>query len=55
MVEYCVCGHTKVCHYYHYKEDGKTKRPCLAWCPCPIFALNNLQLIEDLAKECKLI
>ena len=51
--ERCICGHTRVSH------DPEGCSPVYGWgmpkptCPkdCKQFQLDNLQLIEDLAKE----
>lgn len=49
MVElYCkICNHLKSYHLYHYKDDGKTKKLCLAWCPYSDFISNNLKYLEE--------
>jgi len=57
MTEYCVCGHTKKQHELRYGgkcwyegHDSKSYPH-----PCEVFKLDNLKLIEDLAKERKLV
>lgn len=57
-MEKCICGHKKLSHYepnlkYFYVV-------CRIWtgtdyCDCKGFKLDNLQVIEDLAKEKNII
>ena len=59
--ETCVCGHLKTTHGWAtrcvHTEIGFTKdgHKGLWKCICTEFKLDNLQLIEDLAKERRLI
>ena len=56
MVEYCVCGHLATAHI-----RGRGCAACIDWMNIfdskneHTFKLDNLKLIEDLAKERKLI
>jgi hypothetical protein len=59
----CICGHTKHVHIgwggdstgcnFAFLED--VQEPWERYCLCQEFKLDNLKLIEDLAKERKLI
>jgi len=57
MVEYCTCGHTKECHAILHGPHGiKNLALCLNCVnkneiASHSFKLDNLKLIEDLAKE----
>jgi hypothetical protein len=56
IVEKCVCGHEK---YYHMNVSGMGCWACpdgfFVACGCKRFKLDNLTLIEDLAKERSLV
>jgi hypothetical protein len=58
MIEYCVCEHKKADHRNKRFDDATqhiyTTLVCWSFpgiCPCMEFKLDNLKLIEDLAKE----
>jgi hypothetical protein len=54
-MEYCLCGHLVATHTGAFYDDPVTFRlynPSACYvCGCPQFKLDNLRLIEDLAKE----
>jgi hypothetical protein len=55
-MEYCVCGHNYKVHRYWGPPNCWVKdKVGHLICPCESFKLDNLKLIEDLAKERKLI
>jgi hypothetical protein len=52
----CICGHTKGSHFLGYCSlVYKVVKAQSPKCSCPKYKLDNLKLIEDLAKERKLI
>jgi hypothetical protein len=59
MIEYCVCGHLRLGHKgWEHEPTGCTESviPFTGrFCSCQEFKLDNLKLIEHLAKERNLI
>lgn len=66
MQEYCVCNHEESWHYYppyisrtcNFRTEKHTEwMPGTYYqnCSCNNFTLDNLRLIEDLAKQRNLI
>lgn len=55
MIEYCLCDHEKFSHHFYnpFGDEGyEACAECQGECE---FNLDNLRLIEDLAKEKNLI
>jgi hypothetical protein len=54
VIKYCICGHE---HYEdsHCKEFYDADEDYYGPCKCQIFQLDNLKLIEDIAKKRKLV
>ena len=61
--EICICGHDKKAHADRYFGTNEIpKSDCFfivaangTFCKCMIFKLDNLKLVEDLAKERNLV